>query len=124
MTSENTQQSILIISQQSPYANAKAQEALDVVLTAAAYEIPVNLLLCGDGVFQLLPNQDGSSIGKKNLASNLQALEIYGVDTIYICEKSLTMRGLEATPFAIEITPINHASITALIADHQHVLTV
>ena len=123
MNSGNDKHTILVICTESPYGSSKAQEMLDIVLTGAAYEVPVTLLLMEDGAFQLTEEQDGTCVGKKTLLSNLQALEIYGVEQIYACEESIIKRGINLEKSTLNIEISNSSQIAKLISQHSHVLT-
>ncbi len=85
---------ILFISRKPPYGSSQPREALDALLAASAYDQQLSLLFMDDGVFQLMRNQNTAYIYQKNMASSLQALELYGIENIYCHENSLTQRGL------------------------------
>ncbi|MBB3059962.1 sulfurtransferase complex subunit TusC [Microbulbifer rhizosphaerae] len=87
---------LLALCRQAPYGNALAREGLEAVLAAAAMDQAADLLFLGDGVFQLLDDQRAEAIEQKNLRRNLQALPIFGVETVHICERSLLERGIDA----------------------------
>jgi tRNA 2-thiouridine synthesizing protein C len=84
----------LYINRKPPHGSIYAQEALEVVLIAAAFEQEVTLAFIDDGVYQLLQNQDSSAIGSKNFAPTYRALGDYDVNRIYVERESLEMRGL------------------------------
>ena len=85
--------SILAVCRHAPYGNALAREGLEAVLACAAMDQTPEVLFINDGVFQLL-NQNPEGIGEKNLRRNLQALPMFGVESLFICKKSLSDRGL------------------------------
>ena len=66
----------------SPYGSSLARASLDVALAAAAFEQPVKLLFMGDGVLQLLPEQDSRAIGQKNIGRLLSSLPLYDIDMV------------------------------------------
>lgn len=85
--------SILALCRHAPYGNTLAREGLEAVLACAAMDQVPALLLANDGVYQLL-QQNAEAIGEKSLYRNLQALPMFGVETIHICRKSAETRGL------------------------------
>lgn len=93
--------STLALCRQAPYGDALAREGLEAVLAAAAMDRAPAVLFLGDGIFQLLPDQVPSAIGQKSLLRNLQALPMFGVETIHVCERSLFERGIDATQLAV-----------------------
>jgi tRNA 2-thiouridine synthesizing protein C len=84
----------LYINRKAPHGTVYAQESLEVVLIAAAFEQDVTLAFIDDGVYQLMQNQDTSAIGSKNFAPTYRALGDYDVNQIYVESESLEQRGL------------------------------
>ena len=115
--------SLLIISRQAPWSGPNAREALDIVLAGGAFDLPIGLLFLDDGVFQLAPKQDAKALQQKDLSANLQALPMFGVEELFYCADSASIRGLgdrsldEAQPLAAE-------QITALIDRYDQVITL
>ena len=115
--------SLLIISRQAPWSGPSAREALDIVLAGGAFDLPIGLLFLDDGVFQLAPKQDAKALQQKDLSANLQALPMFGVEELFYCADSASVRGLgdrsldEAQPLAAE-------QITALIDRYDQVITL
>lgn len=115
--------SLLIISRHAP-ALHQAREALDLALSAAAFGIPCGLLFMDDGVFQLVKGQDAALIGQKSLAANLQALPLYGVEDILVCQHSLGERGLQANQCLLDARVMNNAEIASLIEHYDQVVAL
>lgn len=90
----------LALCRQAPYGNALAREGLEAILAAAAMDQAPAVLFFGDGVFQLAA-QKPEAIGEKNLRRNIQALPMFGVETLHICKASLQQRGIEADAIQI-----------------------
>ncbi|MEH6813984.1 MAG: sulfurtransferase complex subunit TusC, partial [Motiliproteus sp.] len=106
-----------------PYSNQTAKEALDAVLTGAAFEIPLALLFMDDGVYQLLPEQNGTAIHAKNLPSTLSVLPMYDVEKIYVEASSLIDRGIKAESLILPVEVVDSAEVKALFADHDQILS-
>ncbi len=115
--------SVCIISTRAPYCGQFAREALDAVLVSASYEVPTTLLLMGDGVLQLLKGQNPGDIPRKNLFSMLQALPLYGIETIYVEEASLQERGLPLAALHDGITVLESKALPSFLQRHAKVLT-
>ncbi|WP_193164386.1 sulfurtransferase complex subunit TusC [Microbulbifer hainanensis] len=92
----------LAICRQAPYGSALAREGLEAVLAAAAMDQSPELLFVNDGVFQLLDGQEPAAIEQKSLQRNLQALPMFGVETLHVCKLSLSQRGID--PAQLQIT--------------------
>ncbi|WP_193075760.1 sulfurtransferase complex subunit TusC [Pseudomonas sp. FME51] len=115
--------SLLIISRHPP-ARHSAREALDVALAAAAFGVPCGILFMDDGVFQLMRGQDAGQIGQKSLAASLQALPLFGVEDILVCQHSLGERGLQTNQCTLEARPVNNAEIATLLEHYEQILTL
>ena len=88
------EKSLLILFRRAPSGHGLARAGYDFALAAAAFEQPVSLLFMDDGVWQLLPEQKPGAIGAKNIASTLDSLPIYDIDSVYAEGESLSARGL------------------------------
>ncbi len=84
----------LYINRKAPHGSIYAQESLEVVLIAAAFEQDVSLAFVDDGVYQLMQNQDTAALGSKNFTPTYRALGDYEVSKIYVEQESLELRGL------------------------------
>ncbi|RMP66465.1 hypothetical protein ALQ18_03019 [Pseudomonas marginalis pv. marginalis] len=113
--------SLLVISRQPPWAGPGAREALDIVLTGGAFDLPIGLLFLDDGVFQLAPHQNAKAVQQKDLSANLQALGLFGIDEVFACSHSLAERGLTA-PASAE--PLSSEAIAQLIDRYDQVITL
>jgi tRNA 2-thiouridine synthesizing protein C len=113
---------LLIIQTHAPYASSHAQEALDLVLAAAAFDASVAYLLIGDACFQLLPNQAPEQVGRKALHKMMKALPVYGVEQILVAQEDLTARGITTIDPALSVQPISPAEITRLIRTSRNVI--
>jgi tRNA 2-thiouridine synthesizing protein C len=106
---------LLFILQRAPYGNSATREALDAALAAAAFEQNVQILFTGDGVWNLLPEQDASSINSKDTSKMLQALDYYDISDVFVDEISLQERGISAAQFAIAAKTIGGDTLKQLI---------
>ncbi|WP_339648586.1 sulfurtransferase complex subunit TusC [Halopseudomonas pelagia] len=115
--------SLLVISCHPP-ARLAAREALDLVLAAAAFGVPTGLLFMDDGVLQLLKGQDAKAAGQKSLSANLQALELYGVEDVMVCQHSLAARGLKARQCLLDSRVVDSAEIASLLEHYDQVVSL
>ncbi|MFC0669275.1 sulfurtransferase complex subunit TusC [Azotobacter chroococcum] len=115
---------MLIVSRHSPWSGLGAREALDIALAGGAFELPIGMLFLDDGVFQLLPGQQPAAVEQKDLAANLQALPLFGVDDLYVCRQSLRLRGLDGQPLALPATPLEGPELADLFDRYDLVITL
>jgi tRNA 2-thiouridine synthesizing protein C len=113
---------LLVLVRHSPYGSSLARASLDVALTAAAFDQPLSLLFAGDGVLQLLPDQDSTALGVRNPGRLLASLPLYDIEHVFVdAEAAARYRlDLEAAPVAaVALTP---GEIRELIERHDHLL--
>lgn len=116
--------SILCISRHSPYVNALAREALEVVLAAAAFEQNIALLLMDEGLWQLTDQQQPHASGQKSLAKNLSALEMFGIKTVYAHRPSAERRGILSNATCIDsVCWLSDQEVQQLMSQHDHLLS-
>lgn len=116
--------SMLIITRQSPWSGPCAREALDIVLAGGAFDLPLALLFLDDGVFQLAPAQQPTRLQQKDLAANLQALPMFGVDSLFAAKRSLTERGLDEAELSLSVELLDDDGLRTLINRYDHVITL
>lgn len=116
--------SLLIISRQAPWAGTSAREALDLALAAGAFDLPIALLFLDDGVLQLLSRQSSTLLQQKDLGANLQALPLFGVENLYLCQHSLQQRGFNHKDLELAAEALDSSQIQALIHRYDQVITV
>lgn len=114
--------SILVTCHSAPYGCSRAREAIDFILTAAAYEQPISVLLTGDALFLLVSNQQGSLLGQRSISSMLEAFPLYGIEQVYVASESLEQYGLAFEELALVPTCLSNAEINNLIQQHDCVL--
>jgi len=115
--------SLLVVVNAAPYHSTRARDALDLVLTAAAFEIPLTLLFCGDAVYQLLPQQQPQAIGQKDLSATLPVLPLYDVKRIYVEQQALAERGLCVEELILPVEPLSTTAAAALFHQHDQIVS-
>ncbi len=105
----------LFVLRKPPHSGVHVQEMLDIVLTTAAFDQPVSILLLDDGVFQLKRGQHPESSGMKDTAAIFKALEIYDVNDIYTEVESLQERGLRPNDLCLPVQEFYRKDIAGLM---------
>lgn len=116
--------SLLIISRQAPWSGPGAREALDIALAGGAFDLPIGMLFLDDGVFQLNSGQQPGQLQQKDLGANLQALPMFGVEDLYVSQRSLAERGLGDTELNLAVQRLDDAALTALLDRYDQVITL
>jgi len=114
---------ILFVNRQAPFGRSYAKESLDALLAGSAYDQDISVLFSGDGVFQLIKEQQAKDIGQKNIAATLPALEMYDITKIFAQASALNARGLKTEQLAIDIKPLTDAEISTLTQNQDCILS-
>ncbi|MGR9086677.1 MAG: sulfurtransferase complex subunit TusC [Gammaproteobacteria bacterium] len=113
----------LFVLRQPPHCGAQVQEMLDIILTAAAFDQQVGVLLLDDAVFQLKNDQHPECAGMKDIASIFKALEIYDVNAVYTEVESLRERGLKPGDLCLPVQLCYRKDIAGLMKRHDVVFS-
>ena len=77
-----------------------------------------------DGVYQLLKNQDAEAIHTKTIGRILETLNLYGIESIYVCKESLESRGLLLGDLVIESKLTNANELKTLLNSSDTVINL
>lgn len=113
---------LLYIAARAPYADDSAQELLDALLVAASFGAEVSVLFQDDGVWQLLPGQDGAPLGRRSLGAQLDALPLFEVERLYADAVSLGERGLTNADLLLPVEMLDGSGLATLLASHDQVI--
>lgn len=94
---------VAFIFQTPPHGTASGREGLDALLATSALNEDVGVFFSGDGVYQLLADQDPNVILGRHYTPTFGLLELYDVEHIYLCQASLMARGLQVEQLAIAV---------------------
>ncbi len=112
----------LLVCRTAPYGAARAREALDMALAAAAFDQDVGLLFLGDGVWQLVRGQNPEAIGQKAFDKQLGSLPLYSIDRLYVDAQALDERALAPEDLVLPTQPLSSAAIAVLLKEQDVVL--
>jgi len=116
--------SLLIVSCSAPWKGSSAREALEIALSAGAFDLPTALLFLDDGLFQLVAEQQAHCLQQKDLAANLKALPLFGVDNCYAAKSSLIERGLEESALNLAVQWLDDNQIAELFTRYDQMITL
>ncbi len=114
---------LLIIQRSAPYGTSLAREGLDYILTSAAYDQDISILFLGDGVFQLLKNQDAQNIQLKSQIAAMEILPLYDIEKLYAVKEDLDERSLSTQMLGLEVTIISRKQVSQLTQQQDKVLS-
>jgi len=113
---------ILVIQRTAPYGSSLAREGLDYVLTSAAYDQNIQMLFMGDGVFQLVKNQNSTDIQLKSQLGAMEVLPLYDIEDLYVIKEDLAERNLSESDLGLPIKVIKRRDTHTLIEQQDHVM--
>lgn len=113
----------LFVLRKPSYNGSYIQETVDIILTTAAFEQDVSILLLDDAVFHLKSNQNAVNSGYKNTATLFEILPTMDVNTIFVETESLTERGLTIDSLTQPIRLKSRATIADFIAQFDVVMS-
>lgn len=120
----NSSKTISVISRQAPYGSYRAHQCLDIALAAAVFEQTVNYIFIGDGVYQLLGNQNATSIQSKTLVNALETLDLYGIESVYVDSQSLAERNLTQNDLSLASNIVSRDEIAKIVQSSNSVFNL
>ena len=106
-----------------PYGSLTAREALDTALVATSYDLDVTLLFLGDGVLQLIKEQDPVNISQKNLNALHASLSLYDIETLVVDASALEHYNLTKDDLAVDVEVLRQDELAELVENHFSVVT-
>ncbi len=113
---------LAIINSKAPFSSNHGKDALDIALIFGSFEQKVSLFFQGDGVYQLMANQDGSMVSIKDYLKTFSAFEFYDIEYIYACQQSLVERQLAESFHINGVQVLPNTEFGAAIKSHRHIL--
>ncbi len=98
---------IAVIFQTPPYGRSHGREGLDALLATGAFTEDIGVFFVGEGVYQLLKNQDPSNILCRNHSKTFGLLEMYDLTQVFVVEEDLQQRHLTIGDLIIPVNLIS-----------------
>jgi len=115
--------SLLVVVRHSPYGSSLARTSLEVALSSATFDQDVGLLFIGDGVLQLLPEQDSSTIGVRNIARLIASFPLYDLETLFADKAALAQYGLDLQELPEKLQLLDDDAMANLFKCYDHILS-
>jgi tRNA 2-thiouridine synthesizing protein C len=112
---------LLFVQSKPPHGNLQGQEGLDAILAGSAF-VDCAILFTGDGIYQLLNQQQTDTLASRNYAATYLALADYGVDQLYCRAADLQQRGLTTEDLLLSPTPLDDEGVKALLRGADAIL--
>ena len=121
MTSLKTK-SLLVIVRHTPYGSSLARSAIEIALVSGTFDQRVGVLFMGNGVLQLLPEQDSVALGVRNIAKLIASFPLYDVNNIYVDEAALKQHGLQENELSLQSEFLNQSAMRDLLQRYDHIV--
>jgi tRNA 2-thiouridine synthesizing protein C len=123
VTTLATKKSLLVVVRQPPYSSSLARTSLEVALSSASFEQEIGLLFMGDGVLQLLPEQDSTAIGARNMAKLIASFPLYDLNALFADEAALQRYGFaDKHQFPASLQRLDNNAMRLLFDQYDHIL--
>jgi tRNA 2-thiouridine synthesizing protein C len=117
----HTARRVLVICRNSAGEGPRAREALDIALAFGAFDQPVTLLFCGEGVRNLVAGQAGEAT--HSLERLLGALPDYGIEPLLVHAQALAERGIREEHLVGNCQLLGQDAVASLISDNDLVFS-
>ncbi|WP_420064429.1 sulfurtransferase complex subunit TusC [Pectobacterium colocasium] len=108
----------------SPHGSASGREGLDALLAMSALTEDIGVFFVGDGVLQLLPQQQPDQILMRNYIATFGVLPLYDIDSCYLCEMSVRQRGLNIdTNWVLDVELLAPEAWRSKLASYHSILS-
>lgn len=112
----------LFVLDKPPHGSVNGQEALDAILMGSAFT-QCSVLFLGDGLYQVLGDQDTAQLATKDYSVTYQALADYGVTGVYCRQSHLGERNLDASDLVIAVQALSETEVKQMFVDHDVILS-
>ena len=107
-----------------PHGSSAGREGLDALLATSALSEDIGVFFLGDGVLQLLPDQQPEKILARNYIATFGVLPLYDVENCYLCETAIQERGLQQiTGWVLEAEVLPANILRQKLASYDVVMT-
>ncbi|EHN71588.1 sulfurtransferase complex subunit TusC [Aliivibrio fischeri] len=108
--------------QSAPHSTSKGREGLDAILAASAYSEDIQIFFIGDGVLQLLKNQEPEKILSRDYISGFKMLELYDLEEIFVCQNAMSNRGIKEEYLLIDVDSISNKDINEKLSQCDQIM--
>ena len=106
-----------------PHGTASGREGLDALLATSAYTEDISVFFVGNGVTQLLEQQQPAESLSRDYIAAFKLMELYDIEQVYVCEQSLEGFGLSSEQLIIDVTTLSPSAMAQQLAQCDQILT-
>ncbi|MBS0848302.1 sulfurtransferase complex subunit TusC [Citrobacter sp. JGM124] len=115
---------IAFVFHSSPHGTSAGREGLDALLATSALSDDPGVFFIGDGVLQLLPDQQPERVLARNHIATFRVLPLYDIESCFLCATSARERGLsQDTQWVIDVDMLELDGLHEKLSQYDTVLT-
>ncbi len=104
-----------------PYVNGTTNEAHDLIMASTAYGHDANVIFKGEGVLQLLKNQDPMN-NQKHAGKRISGFTFFDIEPLYVCQNSLNSHKIEQDDLISGLSYISDQDATQAIEKSDFII--
>lgn len=109
-----------LICRHGPYSSRLANQALDLALIHAAFDVPLRILFQGNGLNLLRQNQDASGLLQKTFTAGFGLLALYDSDELWVLDEDLLQAGLRVEQLLVPVKVLPRSQLASFLAQSHH----
>ncbi|MEY4767757.1 MAG: hypothetical protein RL637_396 [Pseudomonadota bacterium] len=113
----------LVLLTTSPYHGSQFSEAIDLMLTLAAFDQSVSILILDQAVWGFIDHQQIID-QRQSTAGIIQGLSFYGIEQIYLEIESMTQYHLKPDQFILPLQFIHRDQVNSLMNQYTHLISL
>lgn len=114
---------VAIVFMSAPHGSSAGREGLDALLATSALTEDIGVFFVGDGVFQLLKDQQPAGILARDYIATFRLLPLYDIESCWLCAASWWERGLPDTlPRVVDAQELEPDALRQRLDDYDVIL--
>lgn len=115
---------VAFVFRSAPHGSTSGREGLDALLATSALSEDIGVFFVGDGVLQLLLNQQPAKVLGRDYIATFRVLPLYDIEQCFLCAASLSERGLSAqSSWVIDAEVLESDALREKLNQYDVVLT-
>lgn len=115
---------IAFVFRSAPHGSSAGREGLDALLATSALSDDLGVFFMGDGVLQLLANQQPEQVLARNYIATFRVLPLYDIESCFLCAASARERGLSLdNEWVIDVDILEPEALRKELQGYDTVLT-
>lgn len=115
---------VAFVFRSAPHGSSSGREGLDALLATSALSDDIGVFFVGDGVLQLLPEQQPALVLGRDYIATFRILPLYDIEHCFCCAASISERGLlERSSWVIDVDVLEPAALREKLNQYDRILT-